>query len=69
MQDGVGDLVILGPHMPTRPEFDQYMLIFFPFDPPFKAYMKCHIKVEIGLLLKMYKVQDMEALFLDGELN
>ena len=23
------------------------LLIFFPFDPPFKAYMKCHIKVEI----------------------
>ena len=47
MRDGAGDLVILGPHMATRPEFDQYTVNFFPFDPPFKAYMKCHIKVEI----------------------
>ena len=47
MQDGVGELVIFGPHMATRPEFDQYYVNFFPFDPPFKAYMECHIKVEI----------------------
>lgn len=46
MQDGVGDLVILGPHMATRPEFDRYT-VNFSFDPPLKAYMKCHIKVEL----------------------
>ena len=69
MQDGVGELVILRPHMATRPEFDQYTVIFFPFDPPFKAYMECHIKVEIWASSEMYKVYNMEALFLDGELN
>lgn len=40
MQDGVevGELVMLGPHTANGPEFDQYTVNLFSFDPTFKAH-------------------------------
>lgn len=38
MQDRVGELAVLGPHMANRTGFDQHTVIFFPLDPTFEAY-------------------------------